>query len=89
MVSVHQRRTSKTKNMADESLRDHLVLQSKRLTTYAMVRDEVMDVGQVRGATGSSPVLVVGLTTGKGKGKKGKGESKDTKGKDDKGKREG
>ena len=42
------------KNMTDESLRDHLVLQSKRLTTYAMVR----------AATGSSPMLVGALMTG-------------------------
>ena len=52
-VSMHERRTTKVidddvkvgcvlKNMADESLRDHLVLQSKRHTTYAMVRDEIM-----------------------------------------------
>ena len=98
-VSMYERRTSKAiddhvkvgcvlKNMTDESLRDHLVLQSKRLTTYAMIRDEVMDVVQARAATGSSPMLVGALMKdkGKGKGKKGKGESKDTKRKDDKGK---
>ena len=38
----------RSKNMTDESLRDHLVLQRKRLTTSAMVRDEVMDVVQAR-----------------------------------------
>ena len=66
------------------------MLQSKRLTTYAMVRDEVMDVVQAR-AAGSSPMLVDALMKGKGKGKgnKRKGESKDTKSKDDKGKSKG
>ena len=101
-VSVHERRTSKAidddvkvgcvlKNMTDESSRDQLVLQSKRLTTCAMVRDEVMDVVQARGATGSSPTLVDALMkgTGKGKGKKGKGEGKYTKSMDDKGKSKG
>ena len=79
------------KNMTDESLRDHLVLQSKRLTTYAMVRDEVMDAVQARAAIGSSPMLVDALMDGKGKGKgkKAKGESKDTKRKNDKDKRKG
>ena len=59
-VSLHERRTSEAvdddvkvccvlKNMSDESLRDHLMLQSKRLTTYVMVRLEVMDVVQARG----------------------------------------
>ena len=95
---MHQRRTSKAidddvkvgyilKNMTDESLRDHLVLQS----TQAMVRDEVMDVVQARVATGSSPMLVDALMKGKceSKGKKGKGESKDTKSKDDTSKSDG
>ena len=74
--------------MTDESLRDHLVLQSKRLTSHAMERDEVMDVVQARAATGSSPTLVDALTkgNGKGKGKKSKGESKDPRSKADKGK---
>ena len=52
--------------MAYESLRDHLVQQSKRLTMHAMVRDEVMDVVQARAATGSSPMLVDALMKGKG-----------------------
>ena len=67
------------------------MLQSKRLATCAMVRDEVMDVVQAHAATGSSPTLVDTLmeSKGKGKGKKGKGESKDTKSKDDKGKSKG
>ena len=79
------------KNMADESLRDHLVLQSKRLTTCAMVRDEVMDVVQARAPTGSSPMLVDALVKakGEGKGKKVESESKDPKSKDDKGKSKG
>ena len=61
---MHERRTSNAtgdvkvgcvlKNMTDVSLRDHLVLQSKRLKTYAMVRDEAMDVVQARAVTGSS-----------------------------------
>ena len=34
------------------------MLQSKRLTTCAMVRDEVMDVVQARAVSGSSPMLV-------------------------------
>ena len=66
---MHERRTSKAidddvkvgcvlKNMIDESLRDHLMLQRKRLTTYAMVRDGVVDVAQARDTTGSSPMLV-------------------------------
>ena len=46
------------------------MLQSKRLAPNAMVRDEVMDVVQVRAATGSSPVLVDALV----KGEKGKRE---------------
>ena len=56
------------------------MLQSKRLTSYAMVRDEVMDVVQARAAAGSPPMLVGALMKGKGSGKgtKGKGESKDT-----------
>ena len=45
------------------------MLQSKRLTTYAMVRDEIADVVQARAATGSSPMLVDALAKGKGKGK--------------------
>ena len=76
---MHERRTSNAidddvkvgcvlKNMTDESLRDQLVLQSKRLTTYVMVRDEVMDVVQARAATESSPMLVVALMKGKGEG---------------------
>ena len=96
-VSMHERRTTKVidddvkvgcfvKNVADESLRVHMVLQSKRLTNYAMVRDEIMDVFQARAATGSSPMLVDALMKGKGKDKKGKGEGKDPKSKDDKGK---
>ena len=36
-------------NVAYESLPDRLVLQSKRLMTEAMVRDEIMDVVQARG----------------------------------------
>ena len=65
--------------MTDESLRDHLVLQSKRLTTYTMVRDEVMDVVRARAGTGSSLMLVDALMNGKGKGKgkTTKGESKE------------
>ena len=97
---MHERRTTKVidddvkggcvlKNMADESLRDHLVMQCKRLATCAMVRDEIMDVVQGRAVTGSSIMLVDALTKGKGKGKKRKGEGKDPKGKDDKGKRKG
>ena len=92
-VSMHERRTTDDdvkvgcflKNLTDESLRAHLVLQSKRLTTYAMVRDEVMDVGQARVATGSSAMLVDALMKGKGKDKdkKAKCESKDTKSKGD------
>ena len=70
--------------MADESLRDHLVLQSKRFATHAKVRDEIMDVVHAGAATGSSPTLVDALT--KGNGKKRKGEGKDPKSKDDKGK---
>ena len=77
-ISKHERRTLKVtdddvkvgsvlKNMANELLRDHLELQSKRLTTYAMVRDEVVGVVQARAATGSSPMLVDALTKGKGK----------------------
>ena len=67
------------------------MLQSKRLTTCAMVRDEVMDVVQARAPTGSSPMLVDALVKAKGdgKGKKVKGESKDPKSKDDKGKSKG
>ena len=94
-ISMHEGRTSKAihdevkvgcvlKIMADESLRDHLVLQSNRLTTYAMVRDEVMDVVQARAVTGSLPMLVDALT--KVKGKKEKGKGKDPNRKDDKGK---
>ena len=52
-ISMHGRRTPKVidedvkvgcvlKNMGDKSWRVHLVLQSKQLTTCAMVRDEVM-----------------------------------------------
>ena len=77
MVPMHERRTSKafdddvkvgcvSKNITDESLRDHLVLRSKRLTTCAMVRDEVMDVVQARAATGSSPMLVDALMESNG-----------------------
>ena len=66
---MHERRTSEVldddakvgcvlKNMADQSLRDHLVLQKKRLATCAMVRGEMMDVVQARADTGSSPMLV-------------------------------
>ena len=91
-VSMHERRTTEViddddvkvgcvlKNTADETLRHHLVTQSKLLTTYAMVRDEIMGVVQARAATGSSPVLVDALP----KGKKGKGEGKDPKSRDDK-----
>ena len=53
--------------MTDESLRDDLVLQSKRLTTCAMVCDEVMDVVQTRAPTGSSHMLVDALMKGIGK----------------------
>ena len=89
-VSMHERRTTKVidddvkvgcvlKKMADESLRDHLVLQSKRFTTCAMVRDEIMHVVQAGAVAGSLPILVDALT--KGNGKRGKGEGKDDKGK--------
>ena len=97
-VSMHERRATKVihvvvndgcvlKKMADESLKDHLVLQSNRFTTCAMVRDEIMDVVQAGAAAGSSPILVDALT--KGNGKKGKGEGKDPKSKDVKGKGKG
>ncbi len=59
-------------NMKDETLRNHLLLQSKRLTTYAMMRSEVDELTQAREATGSGPMQVDALWKGKGKGKKGK-----------------
>ena len=41
-------------------------------TTYAVVRDEIMDVVQARAATGSSPMLVDTLTKAKARARKGK-----------------
>ena len=75
------------KKMADESLKDHLLLQSKRFTICALVRNEIRGVVQAGAAAGSSPILVDALT--KGTGKKGKGEGKDPKSKDVKGKGKG
>ena len=76
-------------SLEDLVLDNRLQRQGKRLTTYAMVRDEIMYVVQARAATGSSPMLVDALTKGKGKGKKGKGEGKDLKSMDDRGKGKG
>ena len=80
-VKQHERRNKKVvdddvkvgvvlTNMKDETLRNHFLLQSKRLTTYAMMRSEVDELTQAREATGSSPMQVDALW--KGKGKKGK-----------------
>ena len=98
-ISMHERRTLKVtdddvkvgcvlKKHGERVIADHLVLQSKQLTTYAMVRDEVVGVVQARAATGSSPMLVDALTKGKGMAKD-KGKGNDPKSNDDKGKGKG
>ena len=88
LVKAHNRRTIKEleddvkvgvvmMNMQDAGIREHLILHSKRLTTFTEVREEVADISRTRSATGVVPMLIDPLK-GKGKGK----------GKDDKGKKE-
>ena len=83
------------KNVADESLRDHLVLQSKRLTTCTMVRDEIMHIVQARAATGWLTLSrrakartrngkVKARTTGNGRGCKSKAKDNGVKSQDSK-----
>merc|ERR1712194_313454 len=90
LCRAHARRTGKQleeeikvgvvlSNMMDIDLKNHLVMQSKRLTTFVDVRSEVADIARTRAATGAVPMMVDAIK-GKGKGKDGdksKGKGKD------------
>ncbi len=59
------------KNMQDQTLRTHLVLHSKRLTTFQAIRDEVVDIRRTQLATGSTPMDIGAFSYEKGNGRQG------------------
>ena len=62
------------RGLADDSVRNHLVLHSARLSTYTLVRDEIRNILVTRMAlsTEPTPMDIGAVTKGDGKGKKGK-----------------
>ena len=83
--------------LQDNSMRDHIIRNSSRLTTYQLVRTELLEIARTSRVLNQMPVpmeiggVPKGKTKGKGqnKGPKGKGKSNDQKGSSSKGKGQG
>ena len=62
------------RKMEEGRLRQHLLMNSSRLTTWKTFKSEIVDIKRAAAAVGAVPMDIG--ASGKGKGKGGKGDDK-------------